>query len=107
MTLNSLEDLYMDELKDLYSAEKQLVEALPKMAQAASSAELQTALQDHLRVTRGQVQRLEQIFQDMGTSPDAKQCLGMKGLVQEGQEMIQMQGDPVVKDTSLVSAAQK
>ncbi len=105
--LDSLKDLYVDELKELYSAEKQLIDALPKMAQAVSSPELKQALQQHAQVTQGQVQRLEEIFNDLGVSPDGKQCLGMQGLIQEGQELMKQQRDALVKDSSLVYAAQK
>ena len=107
MKMKSLEDLYLDQLKDLHNAEKQLVQALPKMAQAASSNELRTGFQEHLEQTRNHVKRLEEIFSDLGQSPSGKQCEAMAGLIQEGQHAIQLQGDPMVRDAALIAAAQR
>jgi ferritin-like metal-binding protein YciE len=107
MKLESLEDLFLEELKDLYDAEKQLTKALPKMAKAAASEELAAAFEEHLEVTQGQVNRLEQIFESMGESPGRKKCEGMKGLVEEGKEVIQKKADDSVKDAALIAAAQK
>src|SRR6202023_2348858 len=84
-----LKDLYIDELKDLYNAENQLVKALPKMARAASSDELRRGFEEHLEQTKGHVQRLEKIFQALGESPKGKKCRGMEGLVEEGSEMME------------------
>jgi ferritin-like metal-binding protein YciE len=103
----TLEDLYTDLLKDLYSAEKQLVKALPKMAKNAQSPDLQRAFQEHLRQTEGQVDRIERIFSDMGGSPRGKKCVGMEGLVEEGNELLQEDVDPNVLDAGLIAAAQK
>src|SRR4029450_10320212 len=83
MKLNTLHDLYVDELKDLYNAENQLLKALPKMAKAASSDELRAAFEEHLEVTRGQVERLETIFEELEVSPKGKKCKAMEGLVEE------------------------
>jgi len=107
MQLNSLKDLYVEELRDLYSAETQLVNALPKMAQAASSSDLKQAFQNHLDETRTQKQRLEQIFSEMGASPQGKTCEAMQGLIKEGEDVIQSMGDPQVKDAALIAAAQR
>jgi ferritin-like metal-binding protein YciE len=107
MKMTSLEDLYIDQLKDLHNAEKQLVQALPKMAQAAHNNELKQGFQEHLEQTRTHVDRLEQIFGRMGISPGNKTCEAMEGLIQEGQEAIQIQGDPNVRDAALIAAAQR
>lgn len=103
----TLEDLYTDLLKDLYSAEKQLVKALPKMAKNAQSPDLQKAFQEHLRQTEGQVDRIERIFTEMGGSPRGKKCVGMEGLVEEGNELLQEDVEPDVLDAGLIAAAQK
>jgi ferritin-like metal-binding protein YciE len=103
----TLEDLYTDLLKDLYSAEKQLVKALPKMAKNAQSPDLQKAFQEHLRQTEGQVERIERIFSEMGGSPRGKKCVGMEGLVEEGNELLQEDVEPDVLDAGLIAAAQK
>jgi ferritin-like metal-binding protein YciE len=107
MKLKNLEDLYVDQLKDLYSAEKQLVQALPKMAKAASTPELQQGFQHHLEQTRGHVDRLERIFSRLGASAGRKKCKGMEGLIEEGQEAIALEGDSLVKDAALIAAAQR
>jgi ferritin-like metal-binding protein YciE len=107
MKLKSLEELYVDQLKDLYSAEKQLVQALPKMAKAASTPELQEGFQEHLEQTRGHVDRLERIFARLGASAGRKKCKAMAGLIEEGQEVIDLEGDTGVKDAALIAAAQR
>jgi ferritin-like metal-binding protein YciE len=107
MHANSLQELYILELKDLYSAEQQLLQALPLMAQAASSSDLKMGFQQHLEETRKQVERLQQIFSDLGQSPSGETCEAMQGLIQEGQEAIQLQGDPTVRDAALIASAQK
>jgi ferritin-like metal-binding protein YciE len=107
MKLESLKDLYMEQLKDLYSAETQLVDALPKMADAASSPELKNAFREHLNQTRQHVDRLEQIFKKIGESPKGETCEGMKGLIKEGSAMIKMKGEPEVIDAGLIAAAQR
>jgi ferritin-like metal-binding protein YciE len=103
----TLEDLYTDLLKDLYSAEKQLVKALPKLAKNAQSPDLQKAFQEHLKQTEGHVERIERIFTDLGGSPRGKKCVGMEGLVEEGNELLQEDVEPDVLDAGLVAAAQK
>ena len=95
-----LRELYIDELKDLYNAENQLLKALPKMAKAASSDELRQGFEEHLEQTKGQVQRLEQIFQKLGESPKGKKCKGMEGLIEEGSEVIEEDFDGAVKDAA-------
>jgi len=107
MKMKSLEDLYVDQLKDLHNAEKQLVQALPKMAKAATSVDLQQGFQAHLEQTRTHVERLDSIFSRLGTSPGRKKCVAMEGLIEEGQEAIQLEGDPMVKDAALIAAAQR
>ena len=106
MELDSLQALYINELKDLYSAEKQLLKALPKMAKAASHEELAANFTEHTRVTERQVERLERIFADLGESPRGKKCVGMEGLIEEAQELLQEKPDPEVLDAGLISKAQ-
>jgi ferritin-like metal-binding protein YciE len=106
MEMQSLRDLYIDELKDLWSAEKQLVKALPKMAKAATNPELSKAFTTHLRQTEQQVQRLEQIFQELGESPRGKKCVGMEGLIKEGEELVKEDPEPEVLDAGLIMKAQ-
>lgn len=105
--MQTLEDIYMDLLKDLYSAEKQLVKALPKMAKAADASDLQKAFQDHLRQTEGHVERIERIFSELGGSPRGKKCVGMEGLIEEGSELMKENAEPEVLDAGLIAAAQK
>jgi ferritin-like metal-binding protein YciE len=107
MEHQALKELYIDELKDIYNAENQLVKALPKMAKAASSAELRTGFEEHLEQTRGHVQRLEQIFKELGEKPSGKKCKGMEGLVAEGQEMMGEDFEDDLMDAALISAAQR
>jgi ferritin-like metal-binding protein YciE len=104
---NSLHELYLEELKDLYDAENQIIKALPKMIDAASSEELQGALTEHLEVTRGQAKRLEQIFQNMGEKLKAEKCKGMEGLIKEGSDILSEDMDEDVKDAAIISAAQR
>ncbi len=107
MSLKSLQDLYVEELKDIYSAEKQILQALPKMAKAASNQELQLAFKNHLEVTKDQVTRLETIFDDLERKPQGKKCQGMAGLIEEGKELMEEEGDPDVKDAGLIASAQR
>ena len=107
MEHQALKELYIDELKDIYNAENQLVKALPKMAKAANSDELRTGFEEHLEQTRGHVQRLEQIFKELGEKPSGKKCKGMEGLVAEGQEMMGEDFEDEVMDAALISAAQR
>ena len=105
--LKSLEDLLVQEIKDLYNAETQLVKALPKMAKAASSEALQEGFTQHLEETKGHVERLEEVANLLGVSPKGKTCQAMKGLVEEGSEVIEEEGDPSLCDLALIIAAQK
>jgi ferritin-like metal-binding protein YciE len=107
MKLNTLRDLYVEQLQDLYSAETQIVEALPKMAKAASNPQLQQAFQQHLSESQQQVQRLDQIFQQLGKKPGGQTCKGMQGLLAEGEDMIKMKGDKAAIDAGLIAAAQR
>lgn len=107
MPNEGLKELYMDELKDLYNAENQLVKALPKMAKAASSEELRAGFEEHLEQTKGHVQRLEQIFEMLNESPKGKKCKGMEGLIEEGSEVMGEEFDGAVLDVALIAAAQR
>lgn len=107
MALDSLHDLYVDELKDLYSAENQLLKALPRMAKKATAPGLKAAFTEHLEVTRGQVGRLDRIFAGLGVSPKGKKCKAMEGLVEEGKEVIDEDGEPAVIDAALIACAQR
>jgi ferritin-like metal-binding protein YciE len=107
LKLNSLRDLFIEELRDLYSAETQLVKALPKMADAATETQLKQAFIDHLEQTEGHVSRLEEIFELLGEKPTGETCQAMEGLVKEGSEMIKAEGDSVVIDSGLIGAAQR
>jgi ferritin-like metal-binding protein YciE len=101
------EDLFREELEDLYDAEKQIIGALPKMVAAASNAELASAFEEHLEQTREQVRRLERVFEAMGEQPGSRKCQGMQGLLQEGEKLIsEMEKSPVL-DAGLIGAAQK
>ena len=107
MKLGTLHDLYVDELKDLYNAEHQLLKALPKMAKAASHPQLAKAFTDHLAETKGQVERLEKIFHKLDASPRGKTCKAMEGLLEEGKEVMAEDADPTVMDAALIAAAQR
>ena len=107
MSKNSLKELYVEELKDLFSAENQLTKALPKMAKAASSDELRQGFEEHLEQTRGQVERLQQIFEQLGEKATGKKCLGMEGLIKEGAETMGEDFEDAMMDAALISAAQR
>jgi ferritin-like metal-binding protein YciE len=107
MHLDSLHNLYVNQLKDLYSAETQIIDALPKMASAASSSDLRQAFEHHLKQSREHVQRLNQIFSELGTSPQGEKCEAMEGLIKEGEEIVRAMGNPAVKDAALITAAQR
>ena len=107
MKLESLKDLFIGELKDLYSAENQLVKALPKMAKAASNAELRAGFEKHLKETQGHVDRLEKIFKNLDASPKGKKCKAMEGLIEEGKDMLEQDAEPAVLDAGLIAAAQR
>lgn len=109
MALDTLHDVLVDSVRDLYNAEKQLLKALPRMAKAASSIELKGAIEEHLTVTETHVKRLEQIFRELGLPPRSKACHGMQGLIEEGKEVIAEKkvSSPAALDAALISAAQK
>jgi ferritin-like metal-binding protein YciE len=106
-SLENLNDLFIEELRDLYSAENQLTQALPLMAEAANSEKLRHGFETHLKETQGHVKRLEQIFTALGTSPEGKTCQAMKGLIAEAKETMDEDADPDVLDAALIVAAQK
>lgn len=107
MKLESLRELYLEELADIYNAEQQLLKALPKMAEAADNPQLRMAFENHLDETKGQVRRLEGIIDGLDEKPKAKTCKAMKGLIEEGNEMVKMRGDSAVVDAGLIAAAQR
>jgi ferritin-like metal-binding protein YciE len=105
--MTSLEDLLVDQLRDLYNAENQLIKALPKMAKAATNTELETAFQEHLEQTRHHAERLEQVLEKLGQRAKGKKCYAMQGLIEEGQEVMGEDAEPDVLDAGLIAAAQK
>ena len=107
MTLNSLNDLFVAQIEDLYDAEQRLTKALPKMAEAASSPPLRSAFEKHLRETQQHVARLEKVFGTIGVTPQRETCEAMKGLIAEGDEAVSATGEPSVKDAALIAAAQR
>lgn len=107
MKLESLEDLFIHHLQDVYSAEKQITKALPKMAKASDAPELAEAFEKHLKETREHVQRLEKIFKGLDRSPGRVKCVGMEGLIEEGAELIEEEPPPAVLDAGLIGAAQR
>lgn len=107
MTLNSLDDLFLCQIQDLYDAEQRLTKALPKMAEAATNKELKSAFQKHLRETEQHVTRLEKVFSMIGKAPRSETCEAMKGLIAEGNEAIKAGGDDSVRDAALIAAAQR
>lgn len=107
MKLDTLEKLYISELRDLYSAENQLLKALPKMATGATSPELKEAFETHLEQTKGHVERLEELFEQLDESPKGKTCHAMKGLIEEGSEILKEEGENSVLDAGMIVAAQK
>jgi Uncharacterized protein conserved in bacteria len=107
MKLDSLETAFVEELRDLYSAETQLVKVLPKMAKRANSEELKQAFEEHLGQTKEHVERLDEIFESLGKSGKGKTCKAMKGLIEEGSEILELDGDASVIDAAIIAAAQK
>ena len=108
MKANSLRELFVEELRDLYDAENQLIKALPKMAEGSSSPELREAFEEHLGQTRNHATRLEKIFAGLGEKPKAEKCKGMEGLVKEGSDLLKEDDfDPEVKDAAIIGAAQR
>lgn len=107
MKVETLRELFVEELQDLYSAENQITQALPKLSKAADNQQLKQALDAHLKETKQQVERLEQIFEIMEESPEGKTCEGMKGLLKEGDQIIKASGEPEVIDAGIIAAAQR
>ncbi len=107
MKLDNLHRLFVKELRDLYDAENQITEALPKLIENAHNPELGNALQEHLEVTRRQIARLEQIFEKLNEKPQGETCKGMKGVIKEGEEIVSTGGDPSTVDAGIISAAQR
>lgn len=107
MSVDSIEKLFVEELKDLYSAETQITKALPKLVKAANSSELRSAFEHHLKETEGHVQRLEQVFEILGENPKGKTCEGMKGVLSEGAETLSETKEGDVRDVGIISAAQR
>jgi len=107
VALNTLQDLYVDEIKDLYHAEKQLVKALPKLAETASAPELKSAFEDHLEATRGHVTRLEEILRGLGLPLKGKTCHGIAGIIKEGKALMEEEAEPAVMDAGLIAGGQR
>ena len=107
MKLNSLQELYVEQLRDLYDAENQLIKALPKMMEGAGSEELRDALNEHLEVTRQQATRLEQIFEGLGEKSKGEKCKGMEGLIKEGSQVLEESEDDDTRDAAIIAAAQR
>ena len=107
MADKTFHDLFIDELRDTYDAEKQLIKALPKMARAASNSKLRAAFQSHLSVTRGQATRLEKVFASLNQKPRGKHCEGMAGIVKEGDKVMKEDLDPETRDAALIAAGQR
>lgn len=107
MSVDTMEKLFVEELRDLYSAENQIVKTLPKMAKAASSNELRSALEHHLKETEGHVQRLEQIFEMIGENPKGKTCEGIKGVLEEGERTLREAQEGAVRDEAIISGGQR
>lgn len=104
---STLENVFVEELRDVLHAEKQLTKALPKMARAASNERLREAFQEHLEQTKGQIERIEQAFESLEIKPRAKKCAGMEGLIEEGSEHLEEDAEPEALDAMLIAAAQK
>jgi ferritin-like metal-binding protein YciE len=107
MSLESLEDLFLQEIKDIYDAEKQILKALPKMAKAVESEELRAAIEEHHAVTEKQVERLEEVFQMLDKPARGKKCVAMEGLLKEGSELLKEDAEPAVLEAAIIAAAQK
>ena len=107
MEIDSLQKLYVEQLKDIYSAEKQILQALPKMAKKASNSQLKAGFEEHVRQTEEQVKRLDRIFEGLGKSSRGKKCKGMEGLIEEGKEVLQEDMDEETRDAALIAAAQR
>lgn len=107
MAMKKLNDLFIEELKDVYNAEKQITKAMPKMIKKASSDQLRRAFESHLKQTEKQIVRLEKVFKELGMAPKGKKCIGMEGIIAEGKEIMMENAEPSVVDAGLIAAAQK
>jgi len=107
MPMSTLKELYIEELEDIYDAEQQITEALPKMMNAASSPALRSSFEQHLEQTRGQIERLDQILEKLDADKNGKPCKGMRGIIAEGNEVLKEEAAPEVRDAALISAAQR
>jgi ferritin-like metal-binding protein YciE len=107
MKIDTLDTLLIEEVKDIYDFEKKLTRAIPKMAKGATSEELSSALMEHLEVTKGQVERLEEVFRLLGTAPKAKPCAGMKGIIEEGDETLAQDGEETLLDLAIIGGARR
>ena len=107
LKVESVEDLFLEELRDLYDAENQLLKALPKMAEAATTPALKMAFSQHLEETKGHVGRLDRVFRELDANPSGETCEAMKGLVKEAEQFVQARGEPSVRDAGLIGAAQR
>jgi ferritin-like metal-binding protein YciE len=105
--INSLSELFLEELGDLYNAEKQLIKALPKMAEASESTELRSAIEDHLEQTKNHANRLEKVFRELGQKPNQVTCKAMKGLIEEGDEVVKKTEKGSARDAAIIGAAQR
>lgn len=107
MKLKTIQDLYIEELQDIYSAETQLVKALPKVADECTNDELRSAIEDHLEQTKEHVERLEQVFEGLDASPKGKKCAGMEGMIKEAQETLDEEMTEDIKDAAIIAACQR
>ena len=107
LKLESVEDLFLEELRDLYDAESQLLKALPKLAEAATAPALKMAFSQHLEETKGHVGRLDRVFRELDAKPSGETCEAMKGLVKQGEQFVEAKGEPSVRDAGLIGAAQR
>lgn len=107
MALDSLRQLFLKELRDIYDAEHQILDALPKMKESASTQALQGAFSDHREQTQGHVERLEEVFGRFDVDPERETCEGVKGLIEEGEEIVEAQAEPATKDAALIAGAQR
>ena len=107
MKIDNLQELFVEQLRDLYDGEQQITEALPKLIEKASNPELKNALKEHLNVTKQQIMRLEQILKGLNEKPTGESCKGMKGVIKEGDDLVSKAKDPAVRDASIITAAQR
>jgi ferritin-like metal-binding protein YciE len=107
MNVDNLHELFVEQLRDLYDGEQQITEALPKLIEKANNPQLKSALQEHLDITESQIERLEDIFEQLDEDPDGESCKGMKGVIKEGDDLVSKADDPGVRDASIITSAQR